>query len=166
MARTKSTGISVFELPLIKIMRRAYLHCLFEGMPNELKKCVGDSAGPIIKEISRNSFTEVINEEPKLKEAIKQFKSFEEASNFCYKMLELMGFDFEYEVLKETKEEYEQKITVCPYLEFTKKNPMACNVCCGMKLAILQTFAGKDVEMVTQETMAFGSTCCSFKVKL
>jgi len=165
MARTKSTGISVFELPLIKIMRRAYLHCLFEGIPNELEKQVGDAAGPIVREISRTSFLSVIDEEPKLKEAIKQFKSVHEASDFCYKMLELMGFDFEYEVVKETDTEYEQKITVCPYIEFTKKNPVACNVCCGMKLAILQTHADKDIEIETVETMALGGTCCSFKVK-
>ncbi len=165
MARTKRIGISVFELPLIKIMRRAYLHCLFEGFPDELEKQVGDAAGPLLKEISRKSFLEVIEEEPKLKEAIKQFKSVHEASEFCYKMLELMGFDFEYEVLKETETEYQQKITVCPYMEFTKKNPLACNVCCGMKIAILQTFTGKDVEMETVETMARGSACCSFKVK-
>lgn len=165
MARTKSEGISVFELPLIKIMRRAYLHCLFEGFPDELEKQVGDAAGPILKEISRKSFLEVIEEEPKLKEAIKQCKSVHEASEFCYKMLELMGFDFEYEVLKETETEYQQKITVCPYMEFTKKNPLACNVCCGMKIAILQTFTGRDVKMETVETMARGSECCSFKVK-
>ncbi len=165
MARTKRIGISVFELPLIKIMRRAYLHCLFEGVPDELEKQMGDAAGPIVREISRKSFLKVIEEEPKLKGAIKQCSSMEEASGFCYKMLELMGFDFEYEVLKETETEYLQKITVCPYMEFVKKNPIACNVCGGMKLAILQTFAGKDVGIETLETMARGSTCCSFKVK-
>lgn len=157
--------ISVFDIPLVKILQESYEYNMFSGVPIELEKYVGDDAGLVLREISRKSFLKAMKEETELKKAVKQFKRFEDVFTFCYKMLELLGFEFKYEVLKETKTEYQQKVTACPHIKFTKKNPIACNACLGMKLAILQTLFGEKFKINTPKRMALGDQYCLFKVK-
>ncbi len=62
----------------------------------------------------------------------------------CYTLFEEMGYKFEGEVIEDTPTYFRARVTYCPHIEHTSKNPMACSACLGLKLAVVKRLTGKQ----------------------
>ena len=80
--------------------------------------------------------------------------------DYCYHVLERVGYPYEKEVVVDNESTYSVKVTKCPHIDFVKEQPIACNVCKGMKLGILEAIYGEPVEIETLKDMAQGDEYC------
>ena len=140
---------------------------LFIGFPKKMIEIVGENAATmLLRECSKESFLNALsNENGKLKpiaeiKALADQNDYSTLLNYCYYILGEVGFPYEGKVLVDNESTYSVKITKCPYIDFVKKQPIACNVCKGIKLGILEAAFGEPVEIELIKNMAQGDEYC------
>ncbi len=135
---------------------------IFGALPRYLTNLVGEGAASmILRESMRDATINVLKNNTALKERIDKAETFTEKFTQCYAIYEDLGFPFKYEITGDTDEVLTIKITVCPHIEYVKKNPVACNACSGIKLGILESLFGIRVPAMRRTScMALGDDSC------
>ncbi len=62
----------------------------------------------------------------------------------CYSMFEELGYKFDGEVEADTPSYFRARVRSCPHEDFTKKDPLTCSACLGLKLAVVKRLTGKQ----------------------
>lgn len=139
---------------------------IFGALPQYLTDLVGEGAtSMILRESMRDATIKLLKDNTALKERVNDAKTFSEKFNQCYTIYKDLGFPFEYEVVKETDDVLTIKVTACPHIEYTKRNPVACNACAGIKLGILESLFGIHVPALKRiSCMALGDDYCMSEI--
>lgn len=137
---------------------------VFDGFPSRLKDLMGEGgAVALLREgvaagIRRAAERGVIpNETTKGDDIQSKFE-------FCYSLMNNAGFEFEREVVTNTPDLFTEKVTICPHAEFTRREPIACNSCLGMKIGIFEAAFGKVPRIDVKKKIATGDEFCLFEV--
>lgn len=140
---------------------------LFGGFPKKMTEIVGENAAAmLLRECSKESFLSVLSQpDCNLKPVddivnLAKQNDYSALFDYCYYVLERVGYPYEKEVVVDNESTYSVKVTKCPHIDFVKKQPIACNVCKGMKLGILEAIYGEPVEIETLKDMAQGDEYC------
>lgn len=159
------TRKALFEKDKDKILANIYEDLLFHGLPSEARKLVGEEAAKILITRPIISAMKRAIELQHIPKSIIDSPDMASKFNFCYDLMAWFGFPFEHEVVEETEELYVEKVTRCPHIKNTKKDPLACAGCYGMKIGILEPIMGKKPEMRAVKRMAVGDPYCLFEVE-
>ncbi|MCS4541925.1 MAG: methanogen output domain 1-containing protein [Euryarchaeota archaeon] len=141
---------------------------LFGTLPNKLKAYEGmeeEEISRMLREISAEAIVNAINLGGVVSSHVALLESFEDKVTLCYKIYESMGFKFCHNIFKETKDSITIQVTECPHIEYTKKNPLACFSCMGLKLGILKVVFGIDIKKLNvPKRLALGDDCCLIEI--
>jgi predicted ArsR family transcriptional regulator len=142
-----------------------FLHFhLFASLPHYLRNLIGEAgASNILIGATCEAIIQAIHES-KLIKKIMTGKPLHEVFLTCYKIYEQLGYHFKAEKVEETKEKYITHVIECPHRRFTKKNPIACNSCLGIKQGMLHELLGYFPVINVKKRMAVGDKCCEFEV--
>ena len=140
---------------------------LFGGFPKKMTEIVGENAAAmLLRECSKESFLMALSQpNSKLKPAEDIRKHIDKNDftglfDYCYRVLDRVGFPYEGEVLVDKDLVHSLKITKCPHHDYVMEQPIACNVCKGIKLGILEAAYGESVEVESLKNMARGDEYC------
>ena len=140
---------------------------LFGGFPKKMTEIVGENAAVmLLRECSKESFLTALSQpdcELKPTEEIRVLAEQNDYSalfDYCYRVLERVGYPYEGETIVDSDSNYSMKVTKCPHIDFVKEQPIACNICKGMKLGIIEAAYGEPVEIETLKNMAQGDEYC------
>ncbi|MDO9518149.1 MAG: methanogen output domain 1-containing protein [Methanosarcinaceae archaeon] len=140
---------------------------LFGGFPKKMTEIVGENAAiMLLRECAKESFLVALSRPDCNLKPTDEIKALAEKNdypalfNYCYRVLERVGYIYEGETIVDSDSNYSMKITKCPHIDFVKEQPIACNVCKGMKLGIFEAVFGKPVEFETIKNMAQGDEYC------
>ena len=152
----------IAEISLVELFNEE----MFGALPKYLTDLVGEGAASmILRESMRDATIKLLKNNTALKERVDDGKTFSEKFNQCYDIYKDLGFPFEYELVKETDDVLTIKITACPHIEYTKKNPVACSACAGIKLGILESLFGIHVPALKRGScMALGDDYCMAEI--
>lgn len=145
-----------------------FLHVvLFGGFPKKMTEIVGENAAAmLLRECSKESFLTALsqsNSKLKLTEDIREHferNDFSGLFDYCYRVLDRVGFPYERELLVDKDSVHSLKVTKCPHFDFVMEQPIACNVCKGIKLGIFESAYGEPIEVETLKNMAEGDEYC------
>jgi len=119
----------------------------------------------ILRERLREATISLLKNQTNLKKRLDEAETFDDKFNQCYSIYKDLGFPFEYEVIKESDGMLVIKITTCPHIVYTKKNPAACNTCEGIKLGVVETLFGVKVPAIEKTScMAWGDDFCIIEI--
>ena len=140
---------------------------LFGGFPKKMTEIVGENAAAmLLRECSKESFLTALSKSncklkpaEDIREHIDQ-NNFTELFDYCYRVLNQVGFPYEGEVIVDKDSVNSLKVTKCPHHDFVMEQPIACNVCKGIKLGILEAAYGEPIKIETLKNMAQGDEYC------
>lgn len=110
-------------------------------------------------------YNAIMDKKTLLADYVKTLKVFKDKVIFCYQLYHNLGFCFEHKVVEETDKKLTLKVTACPHIQFTKKNPVACFSCMGVKLGITKAVLGKEIRIDVlnfPNRLAMGGKYCLF----
>lgn len=141
----------------------AHFH-LFVGLPSYLRNLIGETGAiNILVGAAREAMVRAIRESHLIKGTMVK-RPFVEVFSTCYKLYEELGYPFEISTIEETEVKYVFKVTRCPHLPFTKKDPIACYSCFGIKQGVLHELLGYIPVINIRKRMAVGDPYCLFEV--
>lgn len=157
LKKAKSAEVSLVEL---------FNEEFFGALPNYLVNLTGEGAASmILRESLRDATISLLKNQSNLKKRVDTAETFEDKFNQCYSIYQDLGFPFEYEVIEESDEVLVIKITTCPHIDYTKKNPAACNTCEGIKLGVIETLFGVKVPAIKKTScLARGDDFCMIEI--
>ena len=140
---------------------------LFGGFPKKMTEIIGENAAMmLLRECSKESLLVALSRSDCKLKPTKEIRALAEQNDYsalfdyCYRVLERVGYPHEGETIVDSDFNYSMKVTKCPHIDFVKEQPIACNVCKGMKLGILEAAYGEPVDIETIKNMALGDEYC------
>lgn len=137
---------------------------VFQSTPHYLCRVTGEGpAAMVLREGMREATLNLLSEDSNLKRFVEGLVSDEERLGVCYRLMAEMGTPFEYEVVEETPGDLTIRVYECPHIEHTRENPVACNACGGIHLAIIEVLFGLRVPVLeATKCMAIGDEYCEY----
>ena len=140
---------------------------LFGGFPKKMTEIVGENAAAmLLRECSKESFLTAFSQSNSILKTTEDLREHAEQNDlfglfdYCYRVLDRAGFPYEGEVLVDKDSVHSLKITKCPHHDYVMEQPIACNVCKGIKLGILEAAYGEPIDVETLKNMAHGDEYC------
>lgn len=139
---------------------------LFHSVPRYISLVAGE--GPamlILRESAREATLKLLSENSKLKSLMENLESDEERLGLCYRLMEDMGIPYEYRIVDEDPQKLTVQVYKCPHIHLIKENPIACNTCMGMRLAIIEVLFGiRQTAAEPSKRMSYGDEYCEYTV--
>lgn len=143
----------------------------FGAFVNRMCELMGKKAASgVLRDTSMKVMENIISKKKKKNAILKKMKgkSLGERLKICYTLLEeVYPFECHLKFAGKNKDEMILWVTKCPHIEFTKKNPIACWVCAGMKLGVLKTAGIKKPWKIfeVRKRLALGDDHCEIVIK-
>lgn len=160
----KTVEEKLFERYYTHLLGGEILHsALFGSLPTLLRQHLKEENIPdFLANNSKQAIIYVLGKETTLKRHVKGLQTFKEKMMFCYDLYRDLGYCFRHEIVEENDEKLVVKVYACPHWEFTKKDPLACFSCMGIKMGIYKGLFGEDLRIDYFKRLALGDFYCLF----
>ena len=150
------------EVSLVELFNEVF----FGALPNYLTSLAGEgTATMVLRESLREATVSLLQNQTNLKKRVDAADTYGDKFIQCYSIYQDMGFSFEHEIVEETDEVVVIKITTCPHIAYTKNNPVACDICTGIKLGIIEVLFGIRLPTLKKTScIALGDDFCMIEI--
>ena len=141
---------------------------MFGTLPDYMTKIMAQGpATMVLRESMRQATSTILNQDTEFKKWVTEANTMQEKINVCYELYGRFGYSFNHQVESEDSDKIVIKMTECPHIEFTKKNPAACSVCEGILLGILdKEFEVHLPRIHYEKCIAKGNDFCRYEIEL
>ena len=137
---------------------------LFHVLPEKFKQIDEENAYALNVETTKELLKNTLKDCDSVIESLNNKESYIDKILYCYTYAGLPEV-FEYEIVKETDDDFILKITSCPHIKYTKNNPLACSACEGVKRGILDAIFGiLSPTFTCYQLISEGADSCIFSI--
>ena len=137
---------------------------LFHILPEKFKQIDEENAYSLNVETTKELLKNTLKDCDSVIESLNNKESYIDKILYCYTYAGLPEV-FEYEIVKETDDDFILKITSCPHIKYTKNNPLACSACEGVKRGILESIFGiLSPTFTCYQLISEGADSCIFSI--